>query len=151
RIRVVGVVTPGGSAGCVDAVDEVATALLAAVPLPLAERLLHGDGREESPEIGAVAEALETALCRPRAEAMEGAERHVLAILDGLVRCGPEALARQVDDPLAIALPDCGGRLGLTRLEAVEPSCDRSGILRRHRRPRAEAGALGLVRADAEN
>lgn len=84
--------------GCGLVVDDlVPTTFQATVPLPLTECFLDGDGHQELPEVDPVAQPLEPALGRPRAQVVNGAQGRVLGILDGLPGHWPEALMRHFD------------------------------------------------------
>ena len=124
-----------------------AGALPAVVPPSPVDGLLHRDGGDDLPEVGAVVEALEPALRRAGGQPVQGAQGHVLAVLDRLVRALPQASPRHREHPVVVAPPDRLDGLGPAGLQAREPSRDRAGILRRHARPPARSQDITVVRA----
>src|SRR5262249_12813339 len=79
--------------------------LLARLVLVQVARLAQRDDHQELPQVVAVVELGEAALLRPAAEAVEGAERHVLLVGDGAAG-GPQALPGQAHELREIALPE---------------------------------------------
>ena len=69
------------------------------MPFQPAERFLDGDRHEKLPEVHPVAELLKSALGRPCAEAVKGAQRHILGIIDRRMSSSLKAAASDRDRP----------------------------------------------------
>src|SRR5262249_46010032 len=82
-----------------------------------------GDEEEQLPEVVPVIEPGEAALLRPAAEAVEGAQGHVL-LVGGGPRCGAELRARQAYQAAEVPLPEALGGSGVASREGCDPAGD---------------------------
>src|SRR5262249_11029588 len=119
--------------------DRVATPLRAALAEPELVGLAGRDGDQQPPEVVAVVQLREAILGGAAAEAVEGAQRHVLLVRTAARRAF-QFLAGQPDQPLEIALPQLlrGRRVPVAQL--AEPLAHR--LIRRHR-PGPPTGKTG--------
>src|SRR5262249_31584822 len=85
--------------------DIAAPALLPAIVLDQVDRLAGRDQRQQLPEIVAVAQLGELAAAGPAAEAVEGAQRHVL-LVRGATGRARELGPGQADQPVEVAVPE---------------------------------------------
>src|SRR5262249_43188726 len=83
-----------------------------------------GDDHQQLPEVVAVLQPGELAPLGAAAEAVEGAEGHVL-LVGGEARAALELLPGQADQPPEVALPELLGRGRVAGLELPEPVGDR--------------------------
>src|SRR5262249_47256115 len=110
--------------------DGIAAPLLPAVAEHELVSLARGDGDQEPPEVVTVVQLREATMPGPPAEAIEGAQGHVLFVR-AAARQAVQFLASQPDESLEIALPEIlrGRRVPVP--QPAEPLADR--LIRRHR------------------
>ena len=114
-----------------------AAAFLPLFVLAQVQRLAGGQHQQELPQVVAVVQAGEAALFGRPAEAVEGAQGHVL-LVGRLPRRCRELGAGQADEAGEVALPQRLGRCRVARLEQVQPVGNRPK--RRHCRFQASKG-----------
>src|SRR5262249_20880710 len=84
---------------------------------------------EEAPQVVAVLQPGEAARCGAAAEAVEGAQRHVL-LIRGAARVRAQVGAGALDQEAEVALPEGPGGGAVAGLEQVQPVGN--GVVRRH-------------------
>ncbi len=94
--------------------------------------LALGEDHEDSPEVIPIVQSGESSRFDAAAEAIEGPQRRVLRVADGL-RGASEPLAGQIHEFLEITLPQRLGGAVTARLQIADPGRDRPLTLAGHR------------------
>ena len=89
------------------------------------DRLSRGDGGQQPPEVFAIVELRKLAAAGPLAEAVEGAQRHVLLVTLAAGMAG-EPGTRQRDQAMEVAVPEPLDIGVVARPQAVQPARNRS-------------------------
>jgi hypothetical protein len=81
------------------------------------------DSGQQSPKVVPVAQLRELSPAGAIAEALEGAERHIL-LVEGTAAMGRQLRAGEPDQPLKVSIPEPLDIRTIAGLDPVEPECD---------------------------